>query len=95
MNKQELLIGICGSVGAISIVNYLYTLKDSYNINLILTKNALNFVQPKGLDTFIENYYIKEFKRNRTLHIELATLADKLLTQTSHFNKCLCILKIQ
>ncbi len=77
--KEKLLIGVTGSVGAIALVNYVSVLSQYYCIDLIFTKNAIQFVQPKGLDTFIDNYYIKEFKKSKPLHIELASSASKFI----------------
>lgn len=77
--KEKMILGVTGSVGAISLVNYVSILSDYYDIDLILTKNATSFVQPKGLDTFINNYYNKEFKSCYPLHIELAKAASVFL----------------
>lgn len=79
MQKKEMVIGVCGSVGAATIINYIYLLSQYYNIDIIFTKNALNFVEPKGIKSFINNYYIDEFEDTRALHIELAAKADYFL----------------
>lgn len=77
--KEKMLIGITGSIGAIALVNYIKVLSQNYSINLILTKNATQFIQAKGLDTFIDNYYTKEFKNSKPLHIDLSSSTSKFL----------------
>lgn len=77
--EKNLLIGVCGSVGCVSLVSYVSALYNDYNINLIFTKNATKFIQPLGIEAFVDNYYIKEFIKMRTLHIELAASATHFI----------------
>lgn len=79
MKKERLLIGICGSVGATAVINYIYELRNYFDIDLILTQNALEFVQPKGFASLVNNYYVEEFTVGKPLHIELAEAATKML----------------
>lgn len=74
--KENLLIGICGSVGACSIVNYISILSDYFNIRLIFTEHSLYFVQPDGFKSLIDAYYDSEFSTMDPLHITLSTWAD-------------------
>lgn len=79
-NKKNLIIGVTGSVGSVNLIAYLATLQPYYNLRLIFTENALNFVNPRGFDTFIEDYHIQQFGENsKVLHTDLAYSADKFL----------------
>ncbi|SDG73717.1 flavoprotein [Marvinbryantia formatexigens] len=78
-SKKKMLIGVCGSVGAVSLVNYISSLFQYYDIDLILTPNSTNFVQYKGFSTIINNCYTEEFDNIKPLHISLAANADVFL----------------
>lgn len=74
--KKKLLIGVCGTVGACSIFNYISVLVPYFQIRIIFTENALKFVEPAGFQSLIETYYVKEFSDMNPLHITLSDWAD-------------------
>lgn len=74
--KRKLLIGVCGSVGACSIFNYISVLASYFQIRIIFTENALRFVQPAGFQSLVDCYYVKEFSDMNPLHITLSDWAD-------------------
>lgn len=77
--KKTLLIGVCGSVGACSLVNYISLLNAYFQIRIIFTENALRFVAPAGFQSLLDKYYINEFVDMSPLHITLSEWADKFI----------------
>ena len=76
MEKKNLLVGVCGSVGASTLINYVSVLGVYFRIRIIFTHNALKFVEPAGFRTLVDNYYESEFDDMLPLHITLSEWAD-------------------
>ena len=79
MKKRNLLLGVCGSVGASALINYVSVLCAHFEIRIIFTHNALRFVKPEGFRTIVDNYYKSEFEDMLPLHITLSEWADCLV----------------
>ena len=79
MKSTKLLIGITGSITAIHIPVYLYTLLEVFpNIKIIMSRAAENFIRKETVSLIIEDVYTSMFpfsKEART-HIQLAHWAD-------------------
>ena len=78
MNKN-ILIGITSSIASYKIYELIRLYKkNGFNVKVVLTNNALNFVSPLVLETLSENeVYYEQFKpRNNVEHISLVDWAD-------------------
>lgn len=76
---KNVLIGITGSIAAYKTLELIRMFKrQNYNVKVILTPAALNFVTPLTVETLSKNpaYYTQFEKRKDTEHIELAKWAD-------------------
>lgn len=76
MKKKKLLLGVCGSVGASSLINYVSVLCAHFEIRIIFTHSALHFVKPEGFRSLVDDYYESEFEDMLPLHITLSEWAD-------------------
>ena len=76
---KNVLIGISSSIASYKIYELirLYR-KNNYNVKVVLTKNALEFVSPLVIETLSENkcYYEQFERRDNVEHISLANWAD-------------------
>ena len=78
-NCKNILIGISSSIAAYKIYELIRLYKkNGYNVKVVLTKNALNFVSPLVIETLSQNKcYFEQFSsREDVEHISLATWAD-------------------
>ena len=78
-NCKNILIGISSSIAAYKIYELIRLYKkNDYNVKVVLTKNALNFVSPLVIETLSQNKcYFEQFSsREDVEHISLATWAD-------------------
>lgn len=76
---KNILIGISSSIAAYKIYELIRLYKkNNYNVKVVLTKNALNFISPLVIETLSENkcYYNQFETREDVEHISLATWAD-------------------
>ncbi len=81
MKKKTVVIGVCGGIAAYKIAELSSRLiKKNYNVQIMMTKNALEFIQPLTFETLTKNkVMIDTFDRNFTYdveHIEIAKKAD-------------------
>ena len=77
--KKNILLGITSSIAAYKVYELIRLYKkNNYNIKVILSENALNFVSPLVLETLCENeIYYKQFApRTNVEHIGLVDWAD-------------------
>lgn len=74
--KKKLLLGVCGSVGSISLAYYISVLVQYYSIKIIFSENSQHFVQYKGFLNIVDGCYVNEFSEFSPLHISLAQEAD-------------------
>lgn len=52
MGKKKMLLGVTGTIGAINLPQFIYTLRDEYDIDVILTENAQRFLSPRAYKAF-------------------------------------------
>ncbi len=79
---KNVLIGITSSIASYKIYELIRLYKKTnYNVKVVLTPNALNFVSPLVLETLTNNKtYFEQFsKREEVEHINLADWADVFL----------------
>ena len=79
MDNKNILLGITSSIAAYKIYELIRLYKkNSYNVKVVLTENALNFVSPLVLETLTnEKVYYKQFDpRVDVEHISLVEWAD-------------------
>lgn len=90
-NKKNILIGITGGIAAYKTLSLISILKKKgYNIDVIVTKNGLNFVSPLVIDTLTGNRCVTDmFERpdhREVEHIALAEKADMVLVAPATYN---------
>ena len=76
---KNILVGIFSSFASYKIYELIRLYKkNGYNVKVVLTKNALQFVSPLVIETLSENkcYYNQFEARENVEHISLATWAD-------------------
>lgn len=78
-DKKTVVIGVTGSVGSVNLISYIAQLNTDYNLRLIFTPNALEFVNSRGFEPFIQDFHTDLFVENRVLHTDLAYSADAFL----------------
>ncbi len=89
MKKQNLLIGISGSMSVLSLPPYLSALRAEFSsIKIIMTRSATEFIPSSSFSMFSDGIYTNEFpvsEKNLT-HVELARWADIffILPATAH-----------
>lgn len=79
---KNILIGITGSIAvykSLEIVNQLS--KDGFNVNVVMTKSACEFVAPLSFETLSSNFVVTDTfdpanEHHKVQHIELAKKAD-------------------
>lgn len=80
---MNILIGVSGSISAYKILDVISILKkDGYNVQVIATKDALNFVTEMSLATISKNPVITDFSgdlHGRVEHVDFAEWADVML----------------
>ena len=57
MAKKKITLCICGAVGATNVGNYLIALQQNYELNVVLTKNALNFITIHSIKNYCNKLY--------------------------------------
>ncbi len=77
--KKTVLLGISGSIAAYKIANLARMLKKSgYNVYVLMTENAQNFIHPLTLETLTQNKcLIDTFDRNFEYSVEHVSIAKK------------------
>lgn len=90
-NKKNILIGITGGIAAYKTLSLISMLKKKgYKIDVIVTKNGLNFVSPLVIDTLTGNRCVTDmFERpdhREVEHIALAEKADMVLVAPATYN---------
>ncbi len=79
---KNILIVVSGSVAAYKSANVIDQLGTDYNINVIMTKNACNFITPFQLQCLSKNPVLTDTVNENTMHvdhIELSKGADLIL----------------
>lgn len=89
--NKNILIGITGGIAAYKTLSLISILKKKgYNIDVIVTKNGLNFVSPLVIDTLTGNRCVTDmFERpdhREVEHIALAEKADMVLVAPATYN---------
>lgn len=77
--KKTVLLGISGSIAAYKIANLARMLKKSgYDVYVLMTENAQNFIHPLTLETLTQNKcLIDTFDRNFEYSVEHVSIAKK------------------
>lgn len=77
--KKNILLGVTGGIAAYKIPNLASMLvKAGYNVDVIMTKNAVNFINPITFETLTGNKCIVDtFDRNFQFNVEHVSLAKK------------------
>lgn len=78
-DKKNVLIGITASIASYKIYDLIRLYKrNGYNVKVVLSQNALNFVSPLVIETLTNNkcYYDEFSARNDIEHISLCNWAD-------------------
>ncbi len=79
---KKILIIVCGSVAAYKSAYLIDALVKDYEVNVIMTKNACNFITPFQLQCLSKNHVAVDTVNGDTLevdHIALAKSADAIL----------------
>jgi len=78
-DKKNIVVGITGGIAAYKTIEVISRLKKlGYEVNVILTKNACEFVAPLTLETISSNPVITDmFKRETPWEVEHISLAQK------------------
>ncbi|AMR09781.1 flavoprotein [Bacillus sp. FSL W8-0445] len=81
MGKKKMLLGVTGTIGAINLPQFIYTLRDEYDIDVILTENAQRFLSPRAIRPFVQGVYENVFSdcSSKILHVELVNEIDRFL----------------
>ena len=79
MNGKNILIGVTGGIAAYKTPNLVSMLvKQGYNVDVILTENAMNFITPNTFEALTKNRCITDtFDRFHSFEIEHISLAEK------------------
>lgn len=77
LNNKNILLGVTGSIAAYKIASLASALKKLHgNVNVIMTENAVNFINPITFETLTGNKCIIDtFDRNFQFHVEHVSLA--------------------
>lgn len=91
LKGKTVVIGVTGGIAAYKTANLVSMLvKDSCDVHVIMTKNAINFINPITFETLTGNKcYIDTFDRNfayDVTHISLAKKADMILVAPATAN---------
>lgn len=84
MNNKTIVIGVCGGIAAYKALDVISSLKKSdFNIHVIMTKSAREFVTPLSFQSLSQNIVVydmfEEPKAWEIQHISLAQKADLML----------------
>jgi phosphopantothenoylcysteine decarboxylase/phosphopantothenate--cysteine ligase len=80
--KKNIIIGVCGSIAAYKVCELIRKLiKKNWNVKVIMTENAKNFINPLTLEVLSKNkVYTDMFYRNyEEDHITLSDFASIIL----------------
>ncbi len=91
MKIKNIVVGITGGIAAYKALNIVSELKKSgYNVDVIMTKNATEFVAPLTFETISQNKVIVDmFEKKMNIeveHISLAEKADLVLVVPATYN---------
>ena len=78
-DKKTVLLGVTGGIAAYKMANVASSLvKMGFNVHVIMTENATNFITPTTFETLTSNKYITDtFDRNFQFEVEHISLAKK------------------
>lgn len=77
MSKKRITICICGAVGSTNVGNYLITLDQKYELNVVLTKHAKEFVTNHAIKNYCNKIYDELFDDgNQVNHVFLGHECD-------------------
>ncbi|MEC1560507.1 flavoprotein [Bacillus haynesii] len=81
MDKKKMLLGVTGTIGAINLPQFIYTLREEYEIDVILTENAQRFLSPQAIRPFVKEVYENAFSdySSKILHVDLVNEIDCFL----------------
>ena len=79
LKGKTIVIGITGSIAAYKMANVAHSLKKlGADVHVIMTKNAINFINPITFETLTSNKCLTDtFDRNFEFNVEHVSLAKK------------------
>lgn len=86
---SRLLIGITGSIGILSMPNYLMELRQHYSeLKIIMTHSATQFIPKETFRMFTDGIYTNEFplSKENMMHVELARWSDLFIIMPASAN---------
>lgn len=80
-NKEKLLLGITGTIASMNIFTYIHALRRKFDIRVIMTKSACQFINPNGLKPLVKSVHISLFdEENYSVpHVQILKDIDKFL----------------
>lgn len=89
--KKNIVLGVCGGISAYKSAELVGKLKkEGYEVDVIMTKNACQFITPLTLQTLSKNKVVTDMFENPTPyeveHISLASKADLILVAPATAN---------
>jgi len=78
MKDKKILFGITGAIGAINAPIYLQHLIQIYEVDVVLTKSACNFINPNGIKPIVNGVYTDKFdlSEKKVPHVNLVKEID-------------------
>ncbi|MGV3467370.1 MAG: flavoprotein [Heyndrickxia sp.] len=80
MKRNTVTIGVCGTIGASNIDNYILLLQQFYTVNVILTENSKRFLSTEVIRYFSNQVYTQLFDgSNAVNHVNLGKNSDHFI----------------
>ncbi|MCM3005881.1 flavoprotein [Priestia koreensis] len=77
---QKITLGVCGTIGASNIHNYVVLLSKVYELNIILTANAQKFVTYESLKYYCNSIHTHTFNNTSDVeHVKLGKECDHFI----------------
>lgn len=78
LNGKNILIGVSGGIACYKVCDGKQAQKLNSNVDVIMTKSAVEFVSPLTFQTLSQNFvYVDMFKEPKTFEVEHISLAKK------------------
>lgn len=86
--RKKITLGICGTIGASNIDNYIAILSQKYDVNVIITENAKNFISYQSVKYYSNSLNNEMFDEsiNSVLHVKLAEECDLFMIMPASAN---------
>lgn len=84
---KKITLGVCGTIGASNIDNYVILLSRIYEVNVILTQNAHKFVSYESLKYYSNSIHSSLFNESSSVeHVKLGKECDHFLVMPASAN---------